>query len=132
MNTAAASPAQVNIGDAFGYVFRSPNWFGKLAIGALCVLFFWLLLIPLFILNGYFVETARGISRGARELPPWTEIGKKLREGFVLFVVLFIWGLPGSILSGGGSFSCQANNVCSYHPGSLAGLGGLYSLSSAS
>ena len=52
MNTAAASPAQVNIGDAFGYVFRSPNWFGKLAIGALCVLFFWLLLIPLFILNG--------------------------------------------------------------------------------
>jgi len=128
MSTAAASPAQVNIGDAFGYVFRSPNWFGKLAIGALCVLFFWLLLIPLFILNGYFVETARAISRGARELPPWTEIGKKLREGFVLFVVLFIWGLPGSILSGGGSFSCQANNACSYHPGSLAGLGGLYSL----
>jgi hypothetical protein len=129
MNTAAASTApQVGIGDAFGYVFRSPNWFGKLAIGALCVLFFWVLLIPIFILNGYFVETARGISRGARELPPWTEVGKKLREGFVLFVVLFIWGLPGSILSGGGSFSCDAHNACSYHPGSLAGLGGLYSL----
>ncbi len=128
MNTAAAAPTQVDIGDAFGYVFRSPNWLGKLAIGALCILFFWLLFIPLFILNGYFVETARAVSKGARELPPWTDIGKKLGEGFVLIVVLLIWGLPASILSGGGSFSCQANNVCSYHPGSLAGLGGLYSL----
>ena len=89
----------IQVGEAFGFVFRSRNWFGRLAVGALCLLFFWLFLIPLFILLGYFVETARTISRGGRELPPWTDVGKKLREGFVLSVVLFIWGLPGSILS---------------------------------
>ena len=88
---------QVDVGEAFGFVFRSRNWFYRLAVGALCLLFFWLLFIPLFILLGYSVETARTISRGGRELPPWTDVGTKLREGFVLAVVLFIWGLPGSI-----------------------------------
>src|SRR5207247_10135534 len=97
MSTSPSPAAQVDIGEAFGYVFRSRNWFGRLALGALCLLFFWAILIPVFILLGYFVETARVISAGARELPPWEDIGKKLREGFVLAVVLFIWGLPGSI-----------------------------------
>jgi hypothetical protein len=128
MSLSAAQPAQINIGEAFGYVFRSRNWFGRLAVGALCVLFFWVILIPVFILLGYFLETARTISRGGRELPPWTDIGKKLSEGFLLAVVLFIWGLPGSILSGGGSFNCPPGGSCTYHAGSLAGLGGLYSL----
>src|SRR6266571_3946836 len=99
MSIPLSPPMQVDVGEAFGFVFRSRNWFGRLAVGALCLLFFWLFFIPLFILLGYFVETARTISRGGRELPPWTDIGTKLREGFVLAVVLFIWELPGSILS---------------------------------
>src|SRR5215472_1542197 len=118
----------INIGEAFGYVFRSPGWVSKILVGAVCVLFFWVLLIPVFILNGYFVETARSIARGGTVLPEWTDVGKKLREGFVLAVVLFIWGLPGSLLHGGDSFSCTANNVCNYHQGSLSGLGSVCSL----
>jgi hypothetical protein len=127
MSTDSASSSTVGVGEAFGYVFRSKNWFGKLSIGALCVFFFWALLIPVFILNGYFVETARTVRAGGRELPPWNEIGKKLREGFVLAVVLIIWGLPGSILSGGGQVTCTGS-TCVYHPGALSALGGLYSL----
>lgn len=123
MSTPVSSTDQLNVGEAFGYVFRSKNWFGKLAVGALCILFFWLLLIPIFILVGYFLEAARTISQGARELPPWTDIGKKLGQGFILAVVIFIWGLPGSILSSGGRFDSAG-----YHPGSLAGIGGLYDL----
>jgi hypothetical protein len=119
---------QVDVGEAFGFVFRSRNWFGRLAVGALCLLFFWLLFIPLFILLGYFVETARTISRGGRELPPWTDIGTKLREGFVLAVVLFIWNLPGSILSGSGSSLHCVGSSCTYTPNALAPLGGLYTL----
>jgi hypothetical protein len=119
---------RVDVGEAFGFVFRSRNWFGKLAVGALCLLFFWLFLIPLFILLGYSVETARTISRGGRELPPWTDVGKKLKEGFVLSVVLFIWGLPGSILSWSGSSIHCVGSSCTYNPGALAALGGLYSL----
>jgi Protein of unknown function (DUF4013) len=119
---------QVDVGEAFGFVFRSRNWFGRLAVGALCLLFFWLLFIPLFILLGYFVETARTISRGGRELPPWTDVGTKLKEGFVLAVVLFIWQLPGSILSGTGSSIHCVGSACTYTPNALAPLGGLYTL----
>ena len=112
---------QVDVGEAFGFVFQSRNWFGRLAVGALCLLFFWLFFIPLFILLGYFVETARTISRGGRELPPWTDIGTKLREGFVLAVVLFIWGLPGSILSSAGSYPLHCvGSSCTYAPNVLA------------
>ena len=94
MSGPLSPPMQVDVGEAFGFVFRSHNWFGRLAVGALCLLFFWLIFIPLFILLGYCIEIARTISRGGRELPPWTDIGTKLKEGFVLAVVLFIWGLP--------------------------------------
>jgi hypothetical protein len=128
MSVPLSQTMQIDVGEAFGFVFRSRNWFGRLAVGALCLLFFWLLFIPLFILLGYFVETARSISRGGRELPPWTDIGTKLREGFVLAVVLFIWNLPGSILSGtGSSIHCVAS-TCTYTPNALAALGALYSL----
>lgn len=127
MNAPLSSQAQVDVGEAFGYVFHSRNWFGRLAVGALCLLFFWLLFIPLFILVGYFIETARAISRGERELPPWTNIGQKLSEGFMLCVALFVWNLPGSILSGGDSVHCVGTS-CNYAPSALAPLGGLYSL----
>jgi Protein of unknown function (DUF4013) len=126
MSRPLSSPLQVDIGEAFGFVFRSRNWFGRLAVGALCLLFFWLL-IPLFILLGYNVETARDVASGGRELPPWTNIGQKLSDGFFLAVVLFIWGLPGWILSGGGGFQCVGSS-CTYSPSALAPLGGLYSL----
>src|SRR5438128_251948 len=125
MSMPLSPPLQVDVGEAFGFVFRSRNWFGRLAVGALCLLFSWLFLIPLFILLGYSVETARTISRGGRELPPWTDVGTKLREGFVLAVVLFIWGLPASIL-GGSSVHCVGSS-CTYTPSGLAPLAGLHS-----
>ncbi len=128
MSVPISPPLQVDVGEAFGFVFRSRNWFGRLAVGALCLLFFWLFLIPLFILLGYSVETARTISLGERELPPWTDVGKKLKEGFVLAVVLFIWGLPASILSAGGYPVYCTGSSCTYAPSVLAPLGGLYSL----
>ena len=129
MSIPLSQSIQVDVGEAFGFVFRSRNWFGRLAVGALCLLFFWLFFIPLFILLGYFVETARTISRGGRELPPWTDVGTKLREGFVLSVVLFIWGLPGAILSSAGSFPVNCvGSSCTYTPSVLAPLGGLYTL----
>ena len=52
----------------------------------------------------------------------------KAQEGFVLAVVLFIWGLPGSILSGTGSSLHCVGTSCTYAPNVLAPLGGLYTL----
>jgi hypothetical protein len=128
MSIPLAPQMQVDVGEAFGFVFRSRNWFGRLAVGALCLLFFWLLFIPLFILLGYFVETARTISRGGHELPPWTDVGTKLREGFVLAVVFFIWNLPGAILSWGSYPIYCMGSSCTYNPNAFAPVGGLYSL----
>jgi hypothetical protein len=71
------------------------------------------------------------VSQGGRELPPWTDINKKLKEGFFLAVVLFVWGLPGSILSSGGGVSTHCvGSTCTpvYTAGPLAPLGALYSL----
>jgi hypothetical protein len=134
MNLPSSLPVQVDVGEAFGFVFRSRNWFGKLAAGALCLLFFWVLLIPFFILLGYFVETARVVSRGGRELPPWDDLGTKLSEGFVLAVVLFVWGLPTTILTWGSNtrtcngFSNGFSCITTYSPSALASLGWLYAL----
>lgn len=128
MNAQIASTAPIDVGEAFGYSFRTRNWAGKLAVGALCVLFFWVFLIPAFILLGYFVETARRVSQGGRELPPWTDIGKKLADGFLLTVALFVWGLPGTILTFSGFFTQCVGSACVTQPGPLAPLGGLYSL----
>lgn len=130
MNAPVTRTTEVDAGEAFGYVFRSRNWFGRLAVGAVCLLFFWVFFIPLFILLGYFVEAARSVGRGEPELPPWTDIGTKLKDGFLLGVVLFVWGLPGSILSSGGGVHC-VQSICSYSPGPLAPIGGLYSLAIA-
>lgn len=128
MNAQISPTTPINVGEAFGFVFQSRNWFGKLAVGALCVLFFWLFLIPLFILTGYFIETARRISRGERELPPWDNIGQKLGEGFMLSVALFIWSLPGTILSSAGNGFTSVGSSFSYTPNALAPLGALYAL----
>jgi hypothetical protein len=116
-----AGPQSLDIGEAFGYIFRSRNWFGKLAAGALCLLFFWLLLIPVFILLGYNIEAARVTRAGGRELPPWSDIGKKLSDGFLLAVALFVWNLPGIILDSAGGTQQSSNS-------GLAALGSLYGL----
>lgn len=128
MNAQISPTTPINVGEAFGFVFQSRNWFGKLAVGALCVLFFWLFLIPLFILTGYFIETARRISRGERELPPWDNIGQKLGEGFMLSLALFVWSLPGTILSSAGNGFTSVGSSFSYTPNALAPLGALYAL----
>jgi hypothetical protein len=128
MSIPLSQSIQVDVGEAFGFVFRSRNWFGRLAVGALCLLFFWLFFIPLFILLGYCVETARTISRGGRELPPWTDVGTKLKEGFLLSVVLFIWGLPGTILTWSSFPTYCMGSSCTYTPNVLAPIGGLYTL----
>ena len=72
MSAPLSPQAQIDVGEAFSFVFRSRNWFGRLAVGALCLFFFWLLFIPLFILLGYFIETARGISRASASCHPGT------------------------------------------------------------
>lgn len=130
MSTTPASGG-LQIGDAFGFVFRSPNWFGRLLVGGLCLLFGFLI-IPGLILYGYTIEIGRNVSQGKSELPPWSGIGKKLGDGFLAAVALIVWGIPIWILYGigfavGGCSTQASTTTCTNSGGevlffSLAGL----------
>jgi energy-coupling factor transport system substrate-specific component len=136
LEPAERSGLELDVGEAFVFVFRSRRWLSKLLVGAICVLFSWLL-IPLFLLTGYAVAVARRARQDEHELPPWDQLGKKVLEGFLITVIFLIWNLPGFLLSlptdlsagnssGDGSQGTPllSNGVF----GALAALGGLWGL----
>jgi len=95
---AASSRLEFNIGKAFAFVFRSRGWLSKILIGALCLLLSWLL-IPFLLFAGYSVAVARGVRDGSSELPAWDRLGLKLKDGFLLTTLLFIWYLPAVVVA---------------------------------
>src|SRR5208282_203011 len=51
--------AQPDVTRVLKWVFQDPRWISKVLIGAACFFFFWLLFVPLFILQGYGIRIAR-------------------------------------------------------------------------
>jgi energy-coupling factor transport system substrate-specific component len=90
---------ELDLAEAFTFALRSRNWRGKILVAALCVLFFWVFLIPFFVLVGYVVEMARNVRSGHYELPEWDHLGRKLKDGVLVNVLLLIWNVPGIVLS---------------------------------
>jgi energy-coupling factor transport system substrate-specific component len=90
---------ELDLGEAFTFALRSRNWRGKVLVAALCVLFFWVFLIPFFVLVGYVVDLARNIRDGSYELPEWDQLGRKLKDGVLVNLLLLIWNVPGIVLS---------------------------------
>ena len=125
---------ELDIGRAFVFVFRSPRWLGKLLVGALCLLFFWLV-APLFIFAGYGVAVARRARAGDHQLPAWDRLGEKLRDGFLITALFLVWNIPGLLLgvptelvAAGGSGGGGGSDLLNRAFGALATLGGLWSL----
>ena len=79
------------------FVVRSDRWVRKLLAGAACFLFFWLI-VPFLLLTGYTVEVARVVRAGDRELPPWDQRWRKIKDGFKFLVALLIWTIPSALL----------------------------------
>jgi energy-coupling factor transport system substrate-specific component len=113
---AVVGGVELDLGDAATYVFRSRDWFRKFLVAALCVLFFWVLLIPYFLLIGYSVALARNIRGGRHELPAWDHIRQMLKDGFLVSLLLLTWQAPGIVLS---AFDL---------PATLVAAGGLWGL----
>ena len=90
---------ELDLGEAFTFALRSPRWRRKLLIAALCVLFLWVLLVPYFLLVGYVVDLARNVRNGRHELPEWDHLGRKLKDGLLINLLLVIWNVPGVVLS---------------------------------
>ena len=95
---AARGTADLDLGEAFTFVVRSDRWVRKLAAGAVCLLFIWLI-VPFLLLVGYIVEIARRVRSGARELPAWNHPWQNIKDGFKLLGALLIWTIPSALLS---------------------------------
>jgi len=95
---AVSPPFELDLATAFRFVFRSERWPAKLLVGSLCLLFFWLV-IPFLLRYGYSVEVARSACRGQTQLPAWTGVRQKLKDGFLMSMVLLVWNVPPGLLS---------------------------------
>lgn len=81
----------MDTGKSFSFPFEDNQWLSKLGIGAVVTM------IPIlnFAWSGYMVELIRNVMNGAPQpLPNWDDLGKKLSDGFLLFVAGLIYALP--------------------------------------
>lgn len=82
---------RLNIDTAIRFVFRDQNWVGKVLVGG----FLCLTMIGSIPVLGWALEIQRRAMRGENEpLPEWDDWGKYLVDGFKLWLVQVIWGLP--------------------------------------
>ena len=99
----------MDIGRSFSYVTEDQDWVRKVLIGALISL---IPVIGQFYLMGYAIEVLRNMLQG-RETPlpePTDDFGSKLTKGILIWVIVFIYFLPLTIVStcsgtGGAIFS---------------------------
>ena len=87
-----------DIGRAFTFPFKDPQWFVKFLIGCLmCILA--VVGIGFFILAGYFIQiTQRAMRNEDRALPDWDGIGQKLVLGIKIVIVYVVYLLPVMLL----------------------------------
>lgn len=83
-----------NIGEAFSFPFRDPNWVSKFIIGAVFGLLS-LLMIGIPVLYGYYIELCQRVRRKEQyPLPEWNDVGVKFVLGFKYCVALVVYCLP--------------------------------------
>ena len=83
-----------DIGAAFKFQFRDPNWVSKMLLGALFE-FLGLLLIGRFLVMGYQVEVIQRVIRKEQNpLPEWDRLSEKLLDGIKLFVISIVYLIP--------------------------------------
>lgn len=76
-----ADPPVIDYSTPFRFLLNTPDGRNALLIGGLCLMGFFLLLIPPLIALGWLIQLSRNVARGSEELPPWkfSYIGEALR-----------------------------------------------------
>ncbi len=88
----------MNFGLSFGYVFKDPDWFKKVAIPALCAL---IPVVGQFVVSGWAFQATKNVIEGREENAlPELNFGKDLGRGFMIFLITLIYSLPVMIISG--------------------------------
>jgi hypothetical protein len=87
----------MDLGLAFSYVFRDPQWVKKVLIAGLL---FFVPIIGWAMILGYGLQIIRNVYMGNDTiLPEWTDFGNLLVSGIIVWVGIFIWTLPITIIS---------------------------------
>ncbi|WP_396612350.1 DUF4013 domain-containing protein [Haloferax sp. S1W] len=118
------------LSDALGFVKRSDDWVATTIIGGVLSLLS-ILIIPAFILQGYYVRAMQAAASGDESAPSFTDWGGLLVDGLKLLVVMFGWSLLivvpmflFSIVMGVGStFVSQAASAPGAAPSTAGSLG---------
>lgn len=106
------------------YPMESDDWIKTVLIGGLATIFSFLIL-PIFLVAGYFVSALRAGMEDASEPPTFDDWGEMFREGFVAAVIGFIYQLVPLIVFSvfvGGSMLAFLSGT---DAGGFAGLAGL-------
>ena len=90
------------LSDALWFLKRSDDWVATTIIGGVLSLLS-VLILPAFVLQGYFVRAMQAAARGDDAAPSFTDWGGLIVDGLKLFVVTFVWALvaivPALVLS---------------------------------
>ena len=79
-------------GDAISYPRTNDDWLPTIAIGGI-LLILQFLLIPIILVQGYYVRVLRSVSSGRATAPSFTDWGDLFVDGLKLFVVGLAYGL---------------------------------------
>lgn len=79
------------LGEALSYPRRDDSW-RTILIGGLLTFFWWLFLVPLFVVSGYVVHVLRSSALGEAEAPPFDDWGDLLVNGLKAFVISLAYG----------------------------------------
>ncbi len=83
-----------NLGQAFTFPFKDPDWIAKLTIGSFFTLLS-LFLVGIPVLYGYYLDLVRRVRRGdPNPLPEWKDVGVKFISGCKYLVTLWIYYVP--------------------------------------
>jgi len=87
-----------DIGEAFSFPFKDPNWLAKMVVGTIFAAFC-VLLIGFPVVCGYYIELIQRMRRHEQyPLPEWKDVGVKFIVGFKYIVVLVIYNLPTAVI----------------------------------
>ena len=88
----------MDFGLSFSYVFKDKEWFGKLAIPALCSL---IPVIGQFIVMGWGLKATKNVIDGHVENAlPKLDFGADLGRGFMAWLIVAIYSLPAAVVVG--------------------------------
>lgn len=85
------------IEEAIKYPMNRDDWVKQLIIAGVLVFFFWLI-IPAFILGGYFIDVLRQSEAGNEQPPAFDDWGKLLVDGLKGLVIAFVYYLVPTII----------------------------------